>query len=106
MTVTATSGTLAIGTTITAATSGIYTDNRSVLPATFITGQITGSAGSTGTYSVSKAQTVASSSLLFCGGNSDYLTGSDGLHPTPLSAEETPRWAAAKIRGDMLSLGL
>lgn len=73
MTVTAiTSGTLAIGQTIQGA---------NLLPGTTILAQLTGSAGSTGTYTISSAQTVVPSTITALKANQDFVIV--GIAQTP-----------------------
>ena len=58
MTVTATGGVLAVGQSISGGTTGNYVSQY-----TIITAQLTGTSGSTGTYTVSLSQTVTSTSM-------------------------------------------
>lgn len=58
MTVTATGGALAVGQSISGGTTGNYVSQY-----TIITAQLTGTSGSTGTYTVSLSQTVTSTSM-------------------------------------------
>ena len=103
------SGTLAVGMMLNNGTD-YSIDNLNFLPNTFITGQLTGTVGGAGTYSVNKPQVAVSSAGYgnygATGGPSDFHCGSDQTHPTALYTQIVGRWKGAIIDADLAAWGM